>query len=399
MSSPIIELEVLKVHQPIGDFFITSIKAADLVKISYADVRRLAEEERDIEKYLGIQRPISKKRIKDIKSYIRSKDATFPTSVIVAIDEKCAEFEEQTANRGLLRLKPYTPDSDTSEDAISLNKIAKVIDGQHRIAAFLNEDNQYSLDFQDLDFDINLSIFIGADVSEQANIFATVNLAQTKVNRSLVYDLTELAKTRSPHKTCHNVAVVLDLDERSPLFHRIKRLGTATPGRKYEPLTQASFVESLVKFISLDPAKDRNDLLRRKKLSLVTTEDLKKVPFRNLFIENKELDIAEILFNYFSAIKSTWPNSWDSISKSGNLLPKSNAFKAFMIYLREDVYPKEVKDKFGMIPSSKSFKKHFNHIELTDDDFTIRNFAPGSGGQSTFLKMLRGEIALKDMLE
>lgn len=100
-------------------------------------------------------------------------------------------------------------------------------------------------------------IFIGADVAEQANIFATVNLAQTKVNKSLVYDLTELAKTQSPHKSCHNVAVVIDREESSPLFRRIKRLGTATPGRKHEPLTQAAFVESLVKFISGDPTQDR----------------------------------------------------------------------------------------------------------------------------------------------
>jgi hypothetical protein len=39
-----------------------------------------------------------------------------------------------------------------------------------------------------------------------------------------VYDLTELAKTRSPHKTCHDVAVVLDNESSSPFYQRIKRL-------------------------------------------------------------------------------------------------------------------------------------------------------------------------------
>lgn len=280
MSNSKFEFDVLKVTQPIGEFYITSIKASDLVKISYNDVRRLAKEERDVEKYLGIQRPISKKRISEIKNYIESKDATFPTSVIIAVDEKCAEYEELTSTRGILRLRPYQSDPNINDPEIDVYKIAKVLDGQHRIAAFLSDDGQYTFDSIKKDFDINLSIFIGADISEQANIFATVNLAQTKVNKSLVYDLTELAKTRSPHKTCHNVAVALDVDLRSPLHHRIKRLGTATPGRKSEPLTQASFVESLIKFISIDPVDDRNILLRRKKLDLANQEELKKGSFQ-----------------------------------------------------------------------------------------------------------------------
>src|SRR5690606_13459203 len=96
-------------------------------------------------------------------------------------------------------------------------------------------------------FQINVSIFVGIDLPEQAKIFATVNLAQTKVNKSLVYDLEALARKRNPYKTCHHVAVALDSNEDSPLYQRIKRLGVATPGRAYEPLTQASFVEALVK--------------------------------------------------------------------------------------------------------------------------------------------------------
>lgn len=263
----------------------------------------------------------------------------------------------------------------------------------------MDDDRNWSFDYEDSEFDINVSLFIGADVSEQANIFATVNLAQTKVNKSLVYDLTELANTPSPYKTCHNVAVALDDEPSSPLYKRIKRLGTATPGRKKEPLTQASFVESLVKFISPDPVQDRNDLLANRKLKTVNELELSKFPFRNMFIEDKEVDIAEIIYNYFSAIEMKWPESWKAIDRVGNLLPRSNAFKAFMIYLREDLYPELARDDYGRIPTVREFVHHLKHIELKDEDFTIRNFAPGSGGQSTFLKMLRGEITLKDMLQ
>jgi DGQHR domain-containing protein len=393
-----LKLTVLKTRQPIGEFFIASIKAKDLVDISYSDVRRLAEEQRDVERYLGIQRPVSTKRIKEIKKYIQADDSTFPTSVILAVDEKCAEYKEINDHLGELTLSEFKAE-DSNEVDVKYSRIAKVIDGQHRIAAFMDEGHSWSFDYDERDFDINVAIFIGADLSEQANIFATVNLAQTKVNKSLVYDLTELAKTPSPHKTCHNVAVVLDKEKSSPLHYRIKRLGTATPGRRNEPLTQASFVESLVKFLSPDPVLDRNTSLAGKKVQRAGIDELIKFPFRNLFIDGKDLDIVEILYNYFKAIEQKWPESWAAVGRVGNLLPRSNAFKAFMIYLREDIYINLVDGDFGAIPTVEEFEDALSHIELQDEDFSTRNFAPGSGGQSTFLKILRGQLSLEDIVE
>lgn len=391
MTKNTLKLDVLRVCQPIGEFFIASVSAQDLLEISFSDVRRLVSEQRDVERYLGIQRPVNSRRIKGIRKYIEGSDATFPTAVIVAIDERCAEFESVAGPTGILTLMPFTPE--TGSD------IAKVLDGQHRIAAFMDEDNEFAYAYEGRVFELNLAIFIGADISEQANIFATVNLAQTKVNRSLVYDLTELAKARSPHRTCHNVAVMLDSEASSPLYQRIKRLGTATPGRKKEPLTQAAFVEALVRFISSDPVSDRNLLLDGKRLIEADDDLLNKCPFRNMFIEKKDLEIAEILFNYFSAVRNKWPKSWADLEASGNLLPKSNAFKALMKFLRDDVYCDIVGTNFGEIPTSTQFGKHFKAVQLGDTDFTAQNFLPGSGGQSMFLKMLRGEISREEMLD
>jgi DGQHR domain-containing protein len=396
MANQTLTLPAIRVRQPIGDFYIAAIRAQDLVDISYNDVRRLAKDKRDVEKYLGIQRPVSPTRIKKIKKYLGSTDATFPTAVIVAIDERCVIFDEKA---GTITLTEFHGDKTADEEDIPYGKIAKVIDGQHRIASFMDDSGNWYFPFIDRDFEINLSIFVGADVSEQANIFATVNLAQTKVNRSLVYDLTELAKTPSPLKSCHNVAVALDAEESSPLYRRIKRLGTATPGRKNEPLTQASFVEALIRFLTPDPVQDRNDLLEGKKLKRATPDELRKYPFRNLFIDGKELDIAEILYNYFRAVEGKWPVSWNAIDVTGNLLPRANAFKALMKFLKENVYLEIVGKSIGRIPTPNEFSPFFAKIELNDDDFTTKNFAPGSGGQSMFLKMLRCEITLEQMLD
>jgi DGQHR domain-containing protein len=378
--------------QRIGEFLIASIPAKTLVKISHADIRRMENEDREVERYLGIQRPLSKTRVKGIKKYLEGRDATFPTAVIIAIDDEWATYDEAKME---LTISPY---ADGYSSGMTIGKIAKVLDGQHRIAAFMTDDDEWDSRYDAIKFDFNVSIFIGLDISEQANIFATVNLAQTKVNKNLVYDLTELAKHRSPFKTCHNIAVALDSNDKSPLYKRIKRLGVATPGRKYEPITQAAFVESLVKFISNDPFKDRNDLLEGKKPKRADAEEMTKTPFRNLFLDKKDLDIAEILMNYFNAVQKRWPKSWSDVSVSGNLLPKSNAFKALMRFLKDDICPNIPGISTGKIPLTKEFAKFFADVELNDSDFTTHNFAPGSGGQSVFLQMLRGTLKLKDMI-
>lgn len=393
MNNREIILPVVQVTQRIGTFFIGSLVAKELVEISFADVRRI--EERDVEKYLGIQRPLDNNRVSQIKKYLHSPDASFPTGVILSVNENCTTFDQE----GHLILKPY--EGDFEEDSIPMNKVAKILDGQHRIAAFVDENWKFDETlWQKIgsNFEFNVIIFIGLDINEQANIFATVNLAQTKVNKSLVYDLEELSKTRSPFKTGHQIAVALDsADTRSPLYKRIKRLGVKTKGRdSSEPLTQAVFVESLIKLISPEPFADRILYLKNKKPELVSGNELLKYPFRNLFIEGKDTDIALIIFNYFSAIEKTWEHAWAAKDMEGNILPRSNAFKAFMRYLKQ-VYLQLVGKDIGKIPKIDEFKSIFSKINVTDDDFTSGNFKPGSGGESAFYKLLQGKINIEDL--
>jgi DGQHR domain-containing protein len=78
-----IRFPCLEVQQPIGQFYIGAMAARDLVEISYSDIRRI--EENDLDKILGIQRPLSKTRVSELKQYVRTVDASFPTSIILAI--------------------------------------------------------------------------------------------------------------------------------------------------------------------------------------------------------------------------------------------------------------------------------------------------------------------------
>src|SRR5260221_7086250 len=95
-----ITFPALPIEQPIGKFFVGVMNSSDLTAIAYADVRRM-EETREVEKYLGIQRRLNKERVKEIKAYTMTKDATFPTSIILAVEGKCASWD---SDKSLLTL-------------------------------------------------------------------------------------------------------------------------------------------------------------------------------------------------------------------------------------------------------------------------------------------------------
>lgn len=387
---------VMSVRQKSNEFYIASIPAKDLVDISYADVRRLAHEQRDVERYLGMQRPVNPARIKQIRKYLEGPDATFPTGIILAIDDRCVELDRA---KGTMTVFPFVPEEGTEDVPIFYSGIAKVLDGQHRLAGFLDDEKNFQFDFgNDTDFELNACIFVGADPSTQAEIFATVNLAQTKVNRSLAYDLQDFANSRSPFKTCHDVAVAMDRLDDSPLKDRIKRLGVKTMGREGETITQAAFVESLVRHISRDPMRDRNRILDGERLSYPSVEELRRTPFRGLFLKEDDFAITEIVLNYFLAVQEKWPESWEDVKRKGNFIPRSNAFKALMRYLG-DVYVKIVGEDFGRVPEKDEFAEYFAHIDLTDELLNTRTFRPGSSGQALFYKLLVGEVPVDDLLE
>jgi DGQHR domain-containing protein len=373
-----ISFPCIRARQPIGDIFVGAIPAKQLMQITYFDVRRVLRDERDFERYLGIQRPLDERRVLTLNDYVNYKDASFPTSVIIAVEQDYVQFDFES-NRMIIsnfRLGEEAP-------TINLGKIARVLDGQHRIAGLQG--------FNGTEFDLSVTIFVGADIADQAQIFATVNLEQTKVHKSLVYDLYDLAHSRSPQKTCHNIAVALDGDSTSPFFKRIKRLGIATDGRVFEPVTQATFVEALIGYISEDPRGDRDILLRKSKPMKVYDKELFKCPLRNMFIDDRDIDIAKIVNNYFLAVRQRWPTAWDERGR-GYILNRTNGFKALMQVFRRAYLQVAAP---GDVPSQQKFyERIFSGIDARDTDFTTENFPPGSSGESRLVRVLRREEVL-----
>jgi DGQHR domain-containing protein len=354
-TNPFIEIDCLEVIQPIGTFYIGVIDSRDLCKISFADIREI---DRELDNYLGIERKLSPNRVIELQKYVQTIDATFPTSVILAMDSKDAK---------------YDPKSKRMQIRNNI-EVAKIIDGQHRIKGL----STYKGD----NFKINISMFVDMDIEDQAMVFATINLAQTKVNKSLVYDLYDYAEHRSPQKTCHNIARLLNSKEVSPFKDRIKILGTADPMvLGLQLITQATFVESLLILISGSFEKayeDRELLKENKRLSKPTDDVLRDVIFRNLFIEEKDAEIAMNIWNYFEAISIKWNTAWNDIKTKGNILPRTNGFRAFMRFLPSVYWALGGPDK---LYTKNEYYSIIKNIKILDNEFTSDIYKPGTSGE------------------
>ncbi len=128
----------------------------------------------------------------------------------------------------------------------------EVIDGQHRLWAFEDFDN-------DDDFELPVVAFCGLDRGWQAYLFWSVNITPKKINRSLAFDLYPLLRQQSwlekfaGHKTyretrCQELVEALWSHPESPWHQRINMLGETKENRDYKgpSATQAAWIRSLI---------------------------------------------------------------------------------------------------------------------------------------------------------
>lgn len=356
----------LQVEQPIGSFYCCVIDHDAVCEISHAEIR--GPNGISIEEYIGIQRDLKASRIREIRQYVQNVDATFPSGVILAIQKKDIEYIK--SNRQLkIKRGP---------------KVAKIIDGQHRIRG---------LDEFEGKFQLICTIFVDMDIEDQAMTFGSINLAQTKVNKSIVYDLFDYQKSPSPQKTAHQIVRLLNREEDSPFFQRIKLLGRAT-GEQFQFLTQAAFVERLLNYISDDPMRDRNELKKGglKKLPKPERSKASKLILRGLFAGKKDHIIADIMWTYFDAVRNRWQDAWDN-DERGMILNRTQGFAAFMRFFG-DVYP-VAKQPDGSLDFA-AVERILESIPLHDMDFNSTKYAPGSSGEVALYRELLSHAKLSD---
>ena len=124
----------------------------------------------------------------------------------------------------------------------------EVIDGQHRLRAFENEDING-------DYELPVVAFVGLDLSWQAYLFYTINIKPKKINASLAFDLYPLLRTEEwltkfeghviyRETRAQELVDLLWSHPESPWYHRINMLGES--GSRGLMVTQAAWVRSLL---------------------------------------------------------------------------------------------------------------------------------------------------------
>lgn len=295
-------IPLFKIEQPIGDFYIGKIDTKTLLNMYIVKNRNEASN-------VGYQRGLDSKRVKEISEYAKDPDAIFPTSIIITIKSSDVVLESNELNN--IYILKF--DSDKKE-------LMEIIDGQHRLSGIKNNPELIK----------ELPIIILFDLSEEqkAYVFSTINSNQRKVSNSLIYDLFELYETRSPGKTCHEIAKTFNNDRTSPFYCKLKMLGKKINGD--ESISQGSFASYIIELITNNPQQDSLDIKNSKSLKEL---DTKKYVLREWFEKNEDDKIYKVLLNYFSAASHVFYKEWEDPNKY--VLRKTTGFgalcKAFVL--------------------------------------------------------------------
>lgn len=367
-----VPLNVVRARQPLGDLYIGTLQSRVLWELAEYDMREIRAREDGIYLATGVQRELSEKRVQEIAAYVKTIDATFPTAVVLAISASCVTLEER--DDGCLRMILQSEQDSSPDGLFNYERVARVIDGQHRIEGLKRANVE--------DFDVNVAILVDADIEDQARVFATVNLAQTKVSKSLVYDLFSYSTSNSPERIAHSVCLSLDQAEGSPFYRRIKRLGTATPGRYApEPLSQATVVEGLLIHMVANKKQliaDRDWARRGRSFEPISDDDARKLVLRRFFLEARDVDLAELIWNYFESVRQRWPDAWE-VKGTGQILPRTNGFRALIRFFRHAYNHVAVP---GAMVSVEEFFKIFERSDLNSYDFNTERYPPGTSGET-----------------
>jgi hypothetical protein len=176
---------------------------------------------------------------------------------------------------------------------------AFIVDGQHRLAAFAYADNLID------DFELPITVFLDLKLPMQAELFSRINGTQQPVKKSLLYDLTEFEKDEyGSIKRCHSIAKLFNNDSDSPFYRRISMLGN-----KLGLLSQAAFIDELVRYVKHRKANNHKSFLQYKSAE----------------------EIADILDTYFSAIKNVYEKEW--YDTDNYVLLRTTGFGALMKFL------------------------------------------------------------------
>jgi DNA phosphorothioation-associated DGQHR protein 1 len=380
MEKNYLELNALKVKQPLGDFYTISISARDLLEISFSEPLRYVDNSGNVK---GSQRVKDVKRLKEIAKYIDSVEMAFPNSIILSVN--------------------YTPQGNITKDiterwrVIEENenglckiiipkkvKLAAIIDGQHRLNAF--EYVEKSERFTDLQ--LICSLYFDLPNSYQAFLFATINSNQKKVDRSLALEQfgynvdDEAEKAWTPEKFAVFLSRKLNIEKNeSPLYQHIKVAPLNVEKLFAEPLSglwvvsTATIVDGICGLISSNPKRDRILMQQKSFLGGRSREMIAGVkdtsPLRKFFLANQDKTIYDTIINFLKSVKK-W--LWANVPSNSYII------KTVGIQATFDIMKMILRKENSETPQTIDFDKYLDkasQIDFTDKFFQSSGIGRG----------------------
>lgn len=319
--------------------------------------KRLNAEDDGSVQDIGHQRRLDCKRLVAISRYLETQDATLPGTIILAANSNMSGESVGTSDpKANLRWRVERRDDDIVDLVVpTTEKIAAVVDGQHRLMGF--EDLSGEL----VEMKLPCAVFLDLPTAQQASIFATINFNQKPVSKSQTYELfgynleDEPESSWSPDKLAVNFARRLNVDAESPFRGHIKVaaiddrvLDDVSKEAKQEWLVStATIVEGILSLITNDQKRDR-DILNRvsvgeRKRSLLSKQVVfarEPPPFWQLYIESdRDIVMYKTLINYWAAVSEVlWSEQGSAV------LHKTSGIQALFRVLK-DLLPMQIKQK------------------------------------------------------
>lgn len=315
MTAPFLVLPAIPVSQPIGEFFLCSITSGDLLDVAYSIPATMTRESGMFSNIFGNQREKRIVRAKQIGAYVDEEESTFPNTIILSANY---DVEGRYVEDENLRWK-IVQGNDGCYSLIvpTKSRLASIIDGQHRLEGF-----KYAHKSDRAKMQLPCAVYINLPREYQARIFATININQKRVDKSLAYqlfgyDLNEENSDRWPPDMLGvYFARVLEGRADSPFKGHVKlALLEANEGFDNDKgdyttwqVSVACLVEGITKLISEKPVADRS-LLAQGSIKDRSQLPVDASPLRNLYIEGKDKTLLELIRLYFVAVNNAlWSN-------------------------------------------------------------------------------------------
>lgn len=387
--------KVLRIKQPIGEFYIASLSSDFIQQVSFTRTAQFEDEGLS-----GSQRRLRDERTSEIGEYIKTVNAAFPNSIILnanyyendslEVDEEkrwqVSKLEKPSDNSG--GEKEYFDDVFVMTVPDETLKICSLIDGQHRINGFAESGRSMYLP---------CAIFLDLPPSMQAYVFATINFNQQKVDKSLAYQLFgyQLDDADNSRWSPDILAVKLSrkFNSKGPFKGRIKLLKDVEyndEGRKENEsgwsISSAAFIEGVVSLISGNAKSDKYIVNKKKAIGIGSRSDLKdnnNYPLRGYYIQGNDKAIQQVLERYFESISSYL---WDG-KPVDHIVFRTVGIAAQFTFLRDLL-------KSPGINVSKDLNFDEQLSCLSEVDFVGEEFSPRTATKKRIVDVLKLKVRL-----